>query len=255
MPKSDSPKTPRLGRSKRPASAAPAKPKSRPRDAAATAERILRAAIAEFAENGFAGARIDAIARGAEANMRMLYHYYGSKDALYCKVLETVFNDIRMQEHRLNLSDRPPLEAVIKLFEFTYNHFASNPLFIRILAHENLLGAAYLRRSQHVSTLSSPLLVAIREALRRGEADGVFRGGIDPLQLYVSMVALSYVHISNAPTLSHLFGTSMTSTAWKAQRRKHATEMMMAFLLFEPTGRTDDGRTRARQRREPLSRI
>jgi TetR/AcrR family transcriptional regulator len=243
-----------LGRRKKPAGPAPAKSKSRPRDAVATAERILKAAIAEFAENGFAGARIDAIARGAEANMRMLYHYYGSKDTLYCRVLETVFNDIRLQEQRLNLSDRPPLEAVVKLFEFTYNHFASNPLFIRILAHENLLGAAYLRRSQRVSTLSSPLLVAIREALLRGEADGVFRRGIDPLQLYVSMVALSYVHISNAPTLSHLFGTSLTSTAWKAQRRKHATEMMIAFLRFDPADRTERRPTRARNRQDSRSR-
>ncbi|MEH2473351.1 AcrR family transcriptional regulator [Nitrobacteraceae bacterium AZCC 2161] len=177
--------------------------------------------------------------------MRMLYHYFGSKDALYCKVLETVFNNIRLQEQRLNLSYRPPLEAVTRLFEFTYNHFASNLLFIRILAHENLLGAKYLRRSKLVSTLSSPLLVAIREALQRGETDGVFRRGIDPLQLYVSMVALSYVHLSNAPTLSHLFRTSMTSTAWKAQRRKHATEMMIAFLLFEPTVRTERRPTRA----------
>jgi TetR/AcrR family transcriptional regulator len=236
MLKSDLPSEARPGR--RPKSShSPAAKKTeslaRPRDAIATAERILKSAIAEFAENGYAGARIDAIARGAQANMRMLYHYFGSKDALYCRVLETVFDDIRLQEQRLKLSDRPPLEAVTKLFEFTYNHFAANPLFIRILAHENLLEAKYLTRSRHVSTLSSPLLVAIREALLRGEADGVFRRGIDPLQLYVSMVALSYFHISNAPTLSHLFGTRLTAAPWKAQRRKHATEMMIAFLNFE----------------------
>jgi TetR/AcrR family transcriptional regulator len=241
MLKSDLPsKTTRPGTGARSSrSPVAAKPKSRPRDAIATAERILNAAIAEFAENGYAGARIDAIARGAQVNMRMLYHYFGSKDAVYCRVLETVFNDIRLQEQRLKLSDRPPLEAVTKLFEFTYNHFAANPLFIRILAHENLLGAKYLTRSKHVSTLSSPLLVAIREALSRGEADGVFRRGIDPLQLYVSMVALSYFHISNAPTLSHLFGTSLTAAQWKAQRRKHATEMMIAFLSFEPSAESE----------------
>ncbi|MEH2469919.1 TetR/AcrR family transcriptional regulator [Nitrobacteraceae bacterium AZCC 2161] len=211
-----------------------AKSPPRPRDAAATAERILQSAIAEFAQNGYAGARIDAIARGADANMRMLYHYFGSKDALYISVLEAVFNDIRLQEQRLKLRNMAPLEAMTKLFEFTYSHFASNPLFIRILASENLLEAKYLTRSKRVSTLSSPLLLAIKEALSRGEAEGVFRQGIDPLQLYVSMVALSYFHISNAPTLSHLFGTNLASTHWKAQRRKHATEMMIAFLSFSP---------------------
>src|SRR6266540_4352767 len=110
----------------------------RPRDATATAKRILKSAIAEFAAHGYAGARIDAIARRADANMRMLYHYFGSKNALYVKVLEAVFDDIRLQEQRLNLQNEAPLLAMIRLFDFTYDHFASNPLFIRILTSENL---------------------------------------------------------------------------------------------------------------------
>jgi TetR/AcrR family transcriptional regulator len=222
-------------RAARAASAKLAKPSPRPRDAAATTERILQSAIMEFAENGYAGARIDAIARGADANMRMLYHYFGSKDALYIRVLETVFNDIRVQEQRLKLNNMAPLEAMTKLFDFTFTHFAANPLFVRILASENLLGAKFLTQSKRVSTLSSPLLLAIKEVLSRGEEEGAFRRGIDPLQLYVSMVAMSYVHISNAPTLSHLFGTNLASPSWKTQRRRHTTEMMIAFLGFVPS--------------------
>lgn len=221
-------------RAARAASAKAAKPTQRPRDAAATSERILRSAIAEFAQNGYAGARIDAIARGADANMRMLYHYFGSKDALYVRVLETVFDDIRIQEQRLKLNNMAPLEAMVKLFDFTFTHFAANPLFVRILASENLLGAKFLRQSTRVSTLSSPLLLAIKEVLSRGEDEGVFRRGIDPLQLYVSMVAMSYVHISNAPTLSHLFGANLSSPSWKTRRRRHTTEMMIAFLGYVP---------------------
>lgn len=208
----------------------PAAAPRRPRDATATAKRILKAAIAEFAAHGYAGARIDAIARRADANMRMLYHYFGSKNALYVKVLEAVFDDIRLQEQRLNLQNEAPLPAMIRLFDFTYDHFASNPLFIRILTSENLLGAKHLSRSARVSALSSPLLVAMREALKRGEQEGVFRNGIDPLQLYVSMVAMSYFHISNAPTLSHLFSSNLSTTRWRAERRQHATEMFTAYL-------------------------
>lgn len=206
----------------------------RPRDAAATADRILQAAIAEFADNGFNGARMDAIARRADANMRMLYHYFGSKNALYLAVLETVFGDIRTQEQRLNLSDLAPLPAMMKLFDFTFAHFAANPLFIRILASENLLGGKHLKKSKRVSILSSPLMVAMREVLARGVAEGVFRASIDPLQLYVTMVALSYFHISNAPTLSHLFSANLTSARWRAERRAHAREMVLAYLLHHP---------------------
>lgn len=206
----------------------------RPRDAAATADRILQAAIAEFADNGFNGARMDAIARRADANMRMLYHYFGSKNALYLAVLETVFGDIRTQEQRLNLNDLAPLPAMMKLFDFTFAHFAANPLFIRILASENLLGGKHLKKSKRVSILSSPLMVAMREVLARGVAEGVFRASIDPLQLYVTMVALSYFHISNAPTLSHLFSANLTSARWRAERRAHAREMVLAYLLHHP---------------------
>ena len=202
----------------------------RPRDAAATAERILEAAIAEFAEHGYAGARIDAIAQRADVNMRMLYHYFGSKNALYLRVLEAVFERIRLKEQQLELKSMPPLPAIMRLFEFTYQHFASNPLFIRILINENLMGGRYLSQSVRVSSLSSPLLAAMKEVLRRGESEGVFRSGIDPLQLYVSMVAMSYFHISNAPTLSHLFSTNMSSPRWRSERRRHATEMLAAYL-------------------------
>jgi TetR/AcrR family transcriptional regulator len=103
------------------------------------------------------------------------------------------------------------------------------------LASENLLAAKYLTRSKRVSTLSSPLILAIKEALSRGEAEGVFRPGVDSLQLYFSMVALSHFHISNAPTLSHLFGTNLASAQWETQRRRRAPEMMVAFLRCGPT--------------------
>lgn len=202
----------------------------RPRDAAATQERILEAAVEEFAEHGYNGARIDAIARRADANMRMLYHYFGSKTGLYLAVLERVFGDIRIQEQRLNLRDLAPVPAMMKLFDFTYAHFAANPLFIRLLTSENLLGARHLKRSSLVSAISSPLMDAIHDVLARGEREGVFRADVDPLQLYVTMVALSYFHISNAPTLSHLFSVNMSSARWRADRRRHASEMLLAYL-------------------------
>jgi TetR/AcrR family transcriptional regulator len=205
-------------------------PERRPRDAAATSDRILEAAIAEFAEHGYAGARIDAIAQRADANMRMLYHYFGSKNEIYLCVLETVFERIRLKEQKLNLKSLAPLPAMMKLFDFTYDHFASNPLFIRILINENLLGGRHLSRSVRVSSLSSPLLVAMKEVLRRGEAERVFRRGIDPLQLYVSMVAMSYFHISNGPTLSHLFSANLSAGRWRNERRRHASEMLEAYL-------------------------
>src|SRR5580693_8564192 len=65
------------------------------RDPERTRRRILAAALAEFSAKGFAGARVDAIARRARGNKRMLYHYFGNKEALFSAVLR-----LKMAERR-----------------------------------------------------------------------------------------------------------------------------------------------------------
>lgn len=202
----------------------------RARDAAATRARILHAAIAEFAERGLSGARIDSIAQRAGANMRMLYHYYGSKESLYLYVLEHVYEDLRLKEQALKLSKLRPMEAMMKLFDFTFSHFSANPDVVSLWTGENLQKGQYLSQSLRTANLSSPLLTAIAETLEQGERDKEFRSGIDPLQLYVTMVALSYFHLSNAYTLSAIFRTNLQSEKWRAERRKHARDVIAAYL-------------------------
>jgi TetR/AcrR family transcriptional regulator len=217
-------------------------PVRRQRDAAGTKERILRAAIAEFAERGLSGARIDSIAQRSGANMRMLYHYFGSKEELYIFVLEHVYEDLRLKEKALKLPNLEPFEAMEKLFDFTFSHFAANPDVISLWTGENLQKGQYLSQSLRAANISSPLLVAIDETLQRGQRNKVFRSGIDPLQLYVTMVALSYFHLSNAYTLSAIFRTNLHSDKWRNERRKHAHDVIAAYL--RPPERTRKARAR-----------
>lgn len=210
------------------------KPERRTRDAAGTRKKILDAAIEEFAERGLSGARIDSIAQRSGANMRMIYHYYGNKEQLYVYVLDHVYEDIRKKEAALNLGNLDPFEAMMKLFNFTYSHFASNPHVISLWTGENLQKGIYLSTSMRAPTLSSPLMDAIHETLARGAEQKVFREDIDPLQLYVSMVALSYFHLSNAYTLSSIFSTNLQTERWKSERRRHAQDMLSAYLLHKP---------------------
>lgn len=206
----------------------------RPRNAAATRERILNAAVAEFAEHGFSGARMDAIAQRSESNMRMLYHYYGSKEDLYLVVLEQVYADIRRQESMLDLEKLAPEQAMLKLFDFTYSYFGEHPEVVSLWSGENMLRGRFLSKSNRAAELTSPLLSAIEATLERGVAEKLFRPDIDPLQLYVSMVALSYFHLSNAYTLSAIFRSNLHSKKWKVERRRHATDMLMSYLRPNP---------------------
>ncbi|HXJ22322.1 MAG TPA: TetR family transcriptional regulator [Polyangia bacterium] len=200
------------------------------RSAERTREKILRAAITEFATHGFSGARVERIRQSARANTRMIYHYFGDKSRLYVAVLEHVIGDLRQEELRLEVDQVDPVEGLLQLFEFVDHHFGAHPELITLLSGENLLGGRFLRSSAKTPIITSPLMPLMEELLRRGERKGSIRSDIDPLHLYVVMVALSYFHRSNAHTLSFLFRTDLHTGAWQHDHKKVALEMLRGYL-------------------------
>jgi TetR/AcrR family transcriptional regulator len=171
-----------------------ARPAARRNDAAVrdperTAAAILAAATREFAEKGYGGARIDAIAARAGANKRMIYHYYGDKDALYLAVLESAYDGIRTAERSLNLLDADPRDALHKLVSFTWQYFVDHPEFLSLLHTENLHKARYLKRSVRIFDLHFPLVSSISNILQRGLEAGYFREGIDAVKLYITIAS------------------------------------------------------------------
>jgi AcrR family transcriptional regulator len=195
-----------------------------------TRERILRIAIGEFSEKGYNGARVDVICKLSRANPRMIYHYFGGKDHLYIAVLEQVLGELRTEELKLDVGHVAPIDGMMQLFDFTYDHFGGHPELIHLLSGENLLKARFLRQSLKTPIIASPLIKLIDELLRRGEKEGDFRRGIDPLQLYVTMVSFAYFHRSNAYTLSVIFQSDLLAPAWQAAHKRYAREMILRFL-------------------------
>lgn len=195
-----------------------------------TRERILRVAIAEFSEKGYSGARVDMICKLSRANPRMIYHYFGGKDHLYIAVLEQVLGELRTEELKLDVAHMAPLEGMVQLFDFTYDHFASHPELINLLSGENLLRARFLRQSVKTPIIASPLIKLIDELLRRGERAGDFRRGIDALHLYVMMVGQAYFHRSNAHTLSVIFQSELQEPSWQHEHKRYAQDMLLRFL-------------------------
>lgn len=197
---------------------------------AETRERILRAAIHQFARQGFAGARVESICAEAGVNPRMIYHYFSDKAGLYIAVLERVLSDLRVEELKLEVDASEPLEGLLTMFEFTFRHFASQPELIRLLSAENLLEGEYLKASESTPLVASPVIGHIRILLKKGEATGTVRPGIDPLHLYVTMVALSYFHKSNAYTLGIIFRTDITRNDWQYRHFQMARDILAAYL-------------------------
>ena len=217
----------------------------RTRDSALTKESILRAATFEFCRNGLGGARVEAITQRAKANMRLLYAYFGDKNGLYLAVLEHVYTEIRAAEQRLNLDDLEPVEAMRELINFTFNFFGDHQNYIALINNENLQRGRNLRKSRKIAELTLPLVASIESILRRGVAAKLFRGDVDPIQLYVSITAMSYFHVSNRYTLSAMFDKDLGDADWLKTRRHHAQDVILTWLTA-PIAAQNHGAARAK---------
>jgi AcrR family transcriptional regulator len=193
-------------------------------------DAILKFAIREFAQQGYRGGRIERIASDARVNMRMIYYYFGGKEQLYLASLEQVYVDMRQAEQALELGSLSPTQAMDKLIDFTFDHLAHHPEFIGLVASENRLGAAYLRRSRRVPRITAPFLEVIDDVLARGRDRGTFRRDVDALQFFITLHGLCYVHIANRATLSVIFRTNLSDPAWLAARRQHVRDVLLAYL-------------------------
>jgi AcrR family transcriptional regulator len=203
----------------------------RTRDADRTQQEILRAAMNEFHERGLGGARIDSIAERAGVNKRLIYYYFGGKDELFLAVLEQTYADIREAERELHLEAANPADAVRRLVAFTWNHYLAHPEFLTLLNSENLHRARHLRQSTRIREMNSPLIQTLGAVLERGRSDGVFRGGVDAVQLYISIAALAYFYLSNNHTLSTIFGRDLMSPKALSERLSHITEVVLGYVL------------------------
>ena len=208
---------------------AAAEPRSRDADRSQLA--ILEAARDEFSQRGLAGARMDSIAERAGLNKRLIYYYFGSKDDLFLAVLEGTYADIRAAEQQLHLDEIEPVEAIRRLVSFTWHYYLDHPEFITLLNSENLHRAAHLKRSGRIQEMNSPLVALLDGVLERGRRDGLFRAGVDPVQLYISIASLCYFYLSNNDTLSAVFGRDLRAPKAMAQRLSHMTDLVLGYVL------------------------
>jgi AcrR family transcriptional regulator len=202
----------------------------RTNDPERTRADILEVATREFAEKGLAGARIDVIAEAMRTSKRMIYYYFGSKEALYIAVLEEAYRRMREIEAGLQLDDLPPEDALRRLVGFTVDYQHAHPEFIRLVMTENIHRGTYLAQSRAIHDLNVPAIEGLRRVLERGREAGVFRSGIDPVDVHMSISALSVFNVANRHTFSLIFDRDMDSTAALIARRDSIVEMIVRFV-------------------------
>ena len=205
-------------------------PKLRTRNAEATQKRILSAAKREFAKNGLGGARVDIIADRANANKRMIYHYFDSKEKLFQRVLEGAYIDIRTAEQKLDLDHLTPPVALERLVRFTWDYYLKHPEFLSLVNSENLHRARHLKHSEVIHIVSRRFIGMVADLLDRGVKSGDFRSQVDPVQLNITIAAVGYYYLTNRYTGAIVFERNLMDAKALEERLKFNIETIMRLV-------------------------
>lgn len=219
-----------MGQAKAKATPKPVKPAPRTNDPERTMANIIEVATHEFSEKGLAGARIDVIADAMKTSKRMIYYYFGSKEGLYIRVLEAAYSRVRRIEANLELENLSPEDALCKLVAFTVDYQRNNPDFIRLVMNENIHRGEFLAQSTVIQQLNVPAITAVGAVYARGVATGAFRPGLEPVDLHMSISALSFFNVANAHTFALVFKLDVNNPEAIAQRRANVVEMVLRYV-------------------------
>jgi AcrR family transcriptional regulator len=203
------------------------------RDAGRTRSEILDVATREFADNGYAGARVDEIAAKTRTTKRMIYYYFDSKERLYIAVLERAYAGIRALERDLDVEHLDPADAVRQLVALTFDHHEAHPDFIRLVSIENIHRAEHLTGSEALSELGHPALDTLARILGRGRETGRFRTDVDPLDVHMMISAFCVFRTANRYTFNAIFKRDMLDP----DRREHYRQMIGDLVLEYLTSR------------------
>ncbi len=161
----------------------------------------------------------------------MIYYYFGDKEGLYLAVLEEAYRRIRNIETHLDLDHLTPVDALSRLIEFTFDYENENEDFIRLVMIENIHHAKYLAKSKVIEKLNVTTIEAIKRLYARGVADGIFRTGLDPVDLHWFITAMCFFNVSNRATFSRIFKRDLATPEALAARRQAAVEMVVGYVL------------------------
>lgn len=210
-------------------------------DPGATRGRILDAAEADFAGLGYHGARVDAIARSAGVNKRMLYHYYGDKSGLYSAVINRLVQRVfeKMEHAFAETEGQDPISAITSLLEHYFDVTYEDPHYVNIFvrAATDEWGIEALEHEEHARVISEAMGALVARAvpvLQRGMAQGVLRADLDPTMVSVLSVLLCRSFIQVLPVLDAYHAAHLGGADGLAWARRELVALIVDGLRARP---------------------
>jgi TetR/AcrR family transcriptional regulator len=207
------------------------------RTAALSREKILKAAITEFALKGLDGARVDEVARRSGINKTLLYHHIGNKDRLFTAALEATYQTIRERQRDFLARKLDPETGVRELVHLLMSIWVKHPEYGKLLASENFHGGKHVKRSKLIGEMYQQLVDTLNDLLQRGVQQGLFRPGIDAIDLYISISSLSAYYVAHQHTLNALFHIDVMKPQRLRQRENHIVDMILRYVRLNPNVR------------------
>jgi AcrR family transcriptional regulator len=202
----------------------------RQRDAERTREEILEVATREFADQGFAGTRVDEIADRTRTTKRMIYYYFGGKEQLFVAVLERAYAAIRAAEQEIDVDHLEPVAAIRRLAELTFDHHEAHSDFIRLVSIENIHRAEHIVGHSELAARNSPVIELIDGILARGRRDGSFDRDIDAIDLHMMISAFCVFRVANRHTFGAIFDRDLTSPRLRKRYRQMVGDLVVDYL-------------------------
>ena len=179
--------------------------RSRTTKGSETRQRIFDAAVQEFSESGFAGARIDRIAEVAGVNKQRIYAYFGDKERLFVEVWQHTSALIDEEDQtlcELEEKDIPRLGQILlrRYISFHEDH----PQFWRIFVLENLMGTRHRRHTRNGAPYAH-----IRGLYEDGQRTGFFDENVSFESFLFVLIAVTFFYESNSKTMSETLTTDL----------------------------------------------
>ena len=206
----------------------------REQSAQATRETLLKAAIKVFGKQGLTGARVEQISRAAKSHDRMIYYYFGSKEALFVAVIEEIYRRFNEAEARLALDLAQPVQALREVIAFIWGYYQKHPEFITLLNSENLHRGRHIGQSTRAGEYSSPALEVLSRVLDSGVRSGLFRPGLRARDVYLMIASMGYFYLSNRYTLSAFLGEALEEPAALAHWQQFITDAVQRTVAASP---------------------
>lgn len=198
-------------------------------DSSNSIERVIDAAIEEFAENGYSETKLDTISRASGMSKRMIHYHFGDKQGLYQQALGKASHNLTPAPEDLEVDSAVPVEGVRKLIDALYARYVEHPECVRLLTQESVIHSLTAASGTPVADLSAVSL-HLDKLLMGGQDSGAFRPGISTNDVFTIIAALSMYRTANHSMMLDLLGVDLADEDNTEGMHRLVVDTVLAFL-------------------------